>query len=136
MIDDRLSRRAFVGSARAGVTALGLLGPVAMLAAPAPTSPVVLARCETYDLGDVVKCLALAMDQLGGLDSLVAGKTVGVKVNVAGGSRESFRGLSAGRTYQVHPSLVYALAIVLARSAATTTRSVDRTNFTSSLESS
>ncbi len=82
MIDDRLSRRAFVGSATAGVTALGLLGPRAMWAAPAPTSPVVLARCETYDLGDLVKCLALAMDQLGGLDSLVVGKTVGVKVNV------------------------------------------------------
>ena len=63
MIDDRLSRRAFVGSATAGVTALGLLGPRAMWAAPAPTSPVVLARCETYDLGDLVKCLALAMDQ-------------------------------------------------------------------------
>src|SRR5439155_991962 len=66
MIDDRLSRRAFVGSATAGVTALGLLGPRAMWAAPAPTSPVVLARCETYDLGDLAKCLALAMDQLGG----------------------------------------------------------------------
>ncbi len=134
MIDDRLSRRAFVGSATAGVTALGLLGPRAMWAAPAPTSPVVLARCETYDLGDLVKCLALAMDQLGGLDSLVVGKTVGVKVNVAGGSRESFRGLSAGRTYQVHPSLVYALAIILDRAGAKRIRILESTKFTSSLE--
>src|SRR5438128_11591367 len=134
MIDDRLSRRAFVRSATAGVTALGLLGPRAMWAAPAPTSPVVLARCETYDLGDLVKCLALAMDQLGGLDSLVAGKTVGVKVNVAGGSRESFRGLSAGRTYQVHPSLVYALASVLDRAGAKRIRILESTKFTSTLE--
>src|SRR5438552_5317266 len=134
MIGDRLSRRAFVGSATAGVTALGLLGPRAMWAAPAPTSPVVLARCETYDLGDLAKCLALAMDQLGGLDSLVVGKTVGVKVNVAGGSRESFRGLSAGRTYQVHPSLVYALAIVLDRAGAKRIRILESTKFTSSLE--
>src|SRR5438445_13061227 len=109
MIDDRLSRRAFVRSATAGVTALGLLGPRAMWAAPAPTSPGGLARCETYDLGDLVKCLALAMDQLGGLDSLVAGKTGGVKVNVAGGSRESLRGPFARRTYPVQPSLVFAL---------------------------
>src|SRR5438094_9554377 len=109
MIDDRLSRRAFVGSATAGVTALGLLGPRAVWAAPAPTSPVVLARCETYDLGDLVKCLALAMDQLGGMDSLVAGEPVGVKVNVDGGSRDSLLGLCAGSTYQGHVRLVYSL---------------------------
>jgi len=80
--------------------------------------------------------LARMMDQLGGLDSLVGGKTVGVKVNLSGGSREPFRGLSAGRTYQVHPSIVHALAIVLDRAGAKRIRLLESTKMTTPLEQS
>src|SRR5438552_2355230 len=117
MTQNPVSRRTFVAAAgaAAGLTALGLPKPRALWAAPPPTSPVVMARCETYDLADVAKCLTMMMDQLGGLDKLVGGKTVGVKVNLAGVSREPVRGLSAGRTYQVHPTVVHALVIALDR---------------------
>src|SRR5437867_9371834 len=96
-----VSRRTFVraAGAAAGLTALGLTESQVRGATRPPTSPVVLARCDTYELGDVAKCLATMMDQLGGLERLVVGKTVGVKVNLAGVSREPVRGLSAGRTY-------------------------------------
>src|SRR6266436_2028435 len=130
MIGNRVSRRTFVGSAAASLTAFGVLKPRALWAGRAPTSPVVLARCATYEVGDLATSLAIMMDQLGGLDRLIAGKTVGVKVNVSGGSREAFRGLSAGRTYQVHPSVVLALAIVLDRAGAKRIRLLESTKLT------
>ena len=46
-------------------TALGLTKPRGLWAAPSPSSPVALARCETYEISDVSKCLAAMMDQLG-----------------------------------------------------------------------
>jgi uncharacterized protein (DUF362 family) len=76
------------------------------------------------------------IDQLGGLDSLVAGKTVAVKVNVSGGSRDPFLGLSAGRTYQVHPSVIHALAIVLDRAGAKRIRILESTKLRAPLEQS
>src|SRR6266581_3894326 len=72
---------------------------------------------------------------LGGLDRLVAGKTVGVKVNVTGsGAGVPVRGLSAGRTYQVHPSVVHALAINLDRAGAKRIRLLESTTVTAPLE--
>jgi uncharacterized protein (DUF362 family) len=133
-----VSRRAFVraAGAAAGLTALGLTESQVRGAARPPTSPVVLARCDTYELGDVAKCLATMMEQLGGLERLVVGKTVGVKVNLAGVSREPVRGLSPGRTYQVHPSVVHALVIVLDRAGARRIRLLENGQVTTPLEHS
>jgi uncharacterized protein (DUF362 family) len=138
MIREHVSRRTFVRSAAAaaGLAALGLPRPKELWAARAPTSPVALARCETYDLPDLTKCLATMLDQLGGVGSLVAGKTVGVKLNISGGSRQPFLGLPAGRTYQVHPAVVYALALVLDRAGAKRIRLLESTKFTAPLEHS
>lgn len=133
MIEDRLSRRTFVAAA-AGLGALGLAKPSALWAAQPPSSPVALGRCETYEPGDVAKCLAAMMEQLGGLESLVAAKTVGVKINVSGGSSAPFRGLSAGRTYQVHPVVVHALAAALDRAGAKRIRLLESTKLTAPLE--
>jgi uncharacterized protein (DUF362 family) len=137
MIRDRISRRALLGgAAAASLVTLGLPARRTLWAAPPPTSPVVLGRCQTYDLGDVVTCLGVMIGQLGGLDSLVAGKTVAVKVNVSGGSRDPFLGLSAGRTYQVHPSVVHALALVLDRAGAKRIRILESTKWKAPLEQS
>jgi uncharacterized protein (DUF362 family) len=76
------------------------------------------------------------MDQLGGFDTLVVGKTVGVKVNVSGGTRDPYQGLSAGRTYQVHPSVVHALAIIMDRAGAKRIRILESTKFAAPLEQS
>jgi len=57
-------------------------------------------------------------DQLGGLGGLVAGKTVAVKVNLTGHPRQEALGLPAGRTYQVHPDVVLATALLLDRAGA------------------
>ena len=137
MTGHRISRRALVGgAAAAGLATLSLPRHRALWAAPPPTSPVALGRCSTYELADVAKCLGVMIDQLGGLETLVAGKTVGIKVNVSGGSRESFRGWSAGRTYQVHPRIVHALAILLDRAGARRIRILESTKWTTPLEDS
>jgi len=132
-----ISRRVFLGGAgAAGLTALGHSAHRAAGAARPPTSAVALGRCTTYEIADVSKCLAVMMDQLGGLASLAADKTIGVKVNVSGGARDLYRGLPAARTYQVHPSIVHALAIILDRAGAKRIRILESSKFTTPLEQS
>src|ERR1041385_8203240 len=75
---------------RMGLVAAGTMFPGLLVdaqtqgKASAPTSPVALARCDTYDVAKVTEQINKMMDQLGGLRSLVAGKTVGIKVNLTG----------------------------------------------------
>lgn len=131
MIGDRISRRALVGggAAAASLAALGLPAR----AAPAAALPVALGRCATYEPGEVATCLSRLLDQLGGIGTLVAGKTITIKVNVSGGSHDPFRGLPAARTYQVHPSVVYALAVALDRAGAKRLRIVESSKSTKPL---
>jgi uncharacterized protein (DUF362 family) len=58
------------------------------------------------------------VDQLGGLQKLVAGKTVAVKVNLTGDVHQPALGLPPGRTYHVHPQVVLATATLLDRAGA------------------
>src|SRR5271166_3921318 len=77
-------RRTTMGSCRnrrdflrvAGATLLAPLVELPQLraAAPNPSLPVSIARCKDYDLEAVLQQLKAMMDQLGGLDKLVAGK--------------------------------------------------------------
>jgi uncharacterized protein (DUF362 family) len=50
--------------------------------------------------------LTTALDQIGGIDRLIRGKTVTVKLNLTGGPRMKLGGLPAHRTYHVHPDFV------------------------------
>lgn len=95
-------------------------------AAP-PTSPVSLGRCTTYDLPNVLKRLDTMFDQLGGVRKLVAGKTVVLKVNLTGNSKNPALGRPANRTYQTHPNVALATAILLDRAGAKRLRFVDCT---------
>ena len=122
----RCNRREFLKVA--GVSFLAPLVQVPLRAAPAnPSSPVSIARCKTYDLDALVRELQTMMDQLGGLPKLVAGKTVGVKVNLTGNPRQQAVGMPAGRTYQVHPNMVLATAHVLDRAGAKRIRFLEST---------
>ena len=109
---------------RTGVVAAATLFPGLLPEAQAqqrvgaPTSAVALARCDTYDVPKVTEQLTKMMDQLGGIRSLVAGKTVGVKFNLTGSPGGGMLGLPASRTYQIHPAVAQALAIVLDRAGA------------------
>jgi uncharacterized protein (DUF362 family) len=122
----RCHRREFLKVA--GVSVLAPLVQVPLRAAPAkPSSPVSIARCQTYDLDALVRELQTMMDQLGGLPKLVAGKTVAVKVNLTGNPRQPALGMPAGRTYQTHPNVVLATAHVLDRAGAKRIRFLEST---------
>jgi uncharacterized protein (DUF362 family) len=114
-----LNRRAFLrgAAAAAGASALGLL-PRDLPAAPAPSSPVSVARCRAYGVETILGHLEKMTDQLGGMRTLLAGKTVGVKVNLTGNPKQQAVGLPASRTFQVHPDVVLATAALLDRAGA------------------
>src|SRR5262245_31901471 len=98
MSEARISRRALLGWG-AGATGLGALGALPLawprpgwsepeqpdLSAKAPAAPVAIGRCEHYDRQEVTERLAKLFNDLGGIGSLVNGKTVTVKVNITGG---------------------------------------------------
>jgi uncharacterized protein (DUF362 family) len=123
----RCNRREFLKAA-AGASFLAPLINEPLRAAPAKLSaPVSIARCKAYDLNTVLPELQTMMDQLGGLDKLVAGKTVAVKVNLTGNPRQPVLGLPAGRTYQVHPNMVLATALLLDKAGAKRIRFLEGT---------
>jgi len=75
------------------------------LAPKLPTSPVAVAQCPAY--GSAVRpTLATLFDQLGGLDRIVKGKTVAIKLNLTGNANGSLRGMPKGETYWVHPDVI------------------------------
>ncbi len=91
-----------------------LLRPVrANLLAPAPTSPVAIGRCDSYQPQVLAARLGEALDAIGGLRSLVSGKTVTIKLNLTGGPRMKLANLPAYQTYHVHPNFVAATCAAL-----------------------
>jgi hypothetical protein len=56
----------------------------------------------------MVTTLANMFYQLGGLQKLVSGKTVAIKINVTGSSTDRFKGMAQGQTYWVQPQVVSA----------------------------
>lgn len=83
------------------------------LAAKAPSVPVALQRCESYEPRLLRERLDKALDLIGGIGDLVRGKTVTVKLNLTG-FIEDCCGRSAHRTYHTHPSVTAALCAHLA----------------------
>jgi uncharacterized protein (DUF362 family) len=126
---ERFSRREFLQSAAASLAAWGLW-PGEVLPAKAwknPSLPVSIARCKAYHFNAVLARLDKMLDQVGGLKKLVAGKTVAVKVNLTGNPRQKALGLPAGRTYQTHPQVVLATAVLLDRAGAKCIRFLEGT---------
>jgi uncharacterized protein (DUF362 family) len=104
-----LSRRDLFAAAGMAAGALAAKGaPVSS----APSSPVAVAKVAGYG-GDLVAQLETMFDQIGGIGTLVRGRTVAMKLNVMGGG--GFDGYTAGQTSQVHPALVGALTAVLGK---------------------
>ncbi len=83
----------------------------------APTSPVSVQRCESYEPAVVRARLNTALDQIGGIGRLVANKTVTIKINVTGGPGK-LAGLPGFRTYHIHPNVLAALCAAMADAGA------------------
>ncbi len=72
---------------------------------PAPAAPVAVARCNSYG-AEVTPTLNRMFDQLGGLRSIVGGKTVAIKLNLTGGPEQRLGHLPNGVTYWTHPAVI------------------------------
>ncbi|HXI41547.1 MAG TPA: DUF362 domain-containing protein [Bryobacteraceae bacterium] len=99
--------------------------PAALKAAPdAPTAPVSIAKCAAYN-EDVTATLGTMFDQLGGLERIVKGKTVTIKLNLTGSPGLRLQGRPLGVTHYTHPKLVGATAYLMGRAGAKRIRFVE-----------
>ncbi len=95
------------------------------LSARAPSAPVALGSCPTYDRASVTQSLSDLFTLIGGVQDLVKGKWVTVKVNLTGGIGSPLLGLPPGRTYQTHFAVVLATAELLRQAGARHIRFVE-----------
>lgn len=86
--------------------------------AQAPTSPVALARCRTYDTSELLPAMQRMFDQLGGLGRLVQGKTVGIKINLTGSPTYRLGHLPLEDTHYTHPAVIGAASHLMAKAGA------------------
>ena len=116
-----MNRREFLGGA--GAAGLYFVGPGRVRAA-APTAPVAIAKCRSYG-AEFLSATEKMFDQLGGMGSLVKGKTVNIKINMTGSGGSRLNCLSAGRTFWSHPRTVGAVIHLLDKAGARRIRVVE-----------
>ena len=121
----RSSRRRFLGTlGGAGLVLSQTAGKV--FAADAPTAPVAIAKCDNYTT-ELTPALTRLFDQLGGLGRLVNGKTVAIKINMVGGSKDRVGYKPHEETYWTHPYLMGAVTHLLDSAGATRVRILEGT---------
>lgn len=84
----------------------------------APTSPVAIQKCASYDPQVLRRAYDAAFDLLGGLKKIVENRTVTIKINLTGLDWKPVFGLAAQETYQTQPNTVAALCAALAGAGA------------------
>ena len=87
-------------------------------AAAAPAAPVAVARCRTYNPGELLSTLGRMFDQLGGLGRLVKGKTVAVKINLTGAPTYRLGYLPLGDTHYTNPEVIAATVHLMGKAGA------------------
>jgi uncharacterized protein (DUF362 family) len=130
------SRRRFLGLAATAPLAVaagcGGSGTPPTSPSPSPTVPppssgsgvVALTRARSYG-AEAAAALRQGLDLLGGIGSLVSGKTVTVKVNFTGWPIQSILGRTAGEAYVTHGDTALALAQILSENGARRIRFVE-----------
>jgi uncharacterized protein (DUF362 family) len=98
-----------------------IAGPRILSAVQAPASRVAIGLCPQYDR-QVSEVLSTMFDQLGGLDKLVRGKTVAIKLNLTGSPTDKLNAMSNQMTHWVHPQVIGSLVSLLGKSGATRIR--------------
>ncbi|MCP5117026.1 MAG: DUF362 domain-containing protein [bacterium] len=90
----------------------------------APTAPVAVAKCATYGR-ELLPAMRRMFDQLGGLERLVAGKTVAVKLNMTGGATRRLAHEPAEISYWTHPNVAGTFLHLLGRAGAARIRVIE-----------
>jgi uncharacterized protein (DUF362 family) len=136
------NRRTFIERgllAAAGAPLALRLTPRALFAAENATSPihplsssrrseakVAIVSCRTYG-PEVRTAMSKCFDLLGGIGTLVKGKTVAVKLNLTNGDFMPFLGRPVGETFMTHYATAMALAAVLLEAGARRVRFLEST---------
>jgi uncharacterized protein (DUF362 family) len=121
------SRRDFLGAAGMAVGAF-VAGPRILSAVQAPASRVAIGLCPDYDR-QVSEVLSTMFDQLGGLDKLVRGKTVAIKLNMTGPTTDKLNAMPNQMTHWVHPQVIGSLVSLLGKAGATRIRLLESAPF-------
>lgn len=90
----------------------------------AQSTPVAIAKCASYE-EDVTAKLGTLFGQLGGIERLVAGKTVTIKLNLTGSPGLRFQGKAPALTHYTHPKLAGAAAYLMGKAGAKRIRFVE-----------
>lgn len=114
------SRRDFLG-AMGMVASAYMAWPAMASALNTPASRVAIGICPEYNrqIGDV---LSTMFDQLGGLQKLVNGKTVAIKLNLTGFPSSKLNSMPNQMTHWVHPQVIGSLVSLLGNAGATRIR--------------
>ncbi len=83
----------------------------------APAGRVAIGLCPGYNR-QVVDVLSKLFDQLGGIEKLVRGKTVAIKINLTGPSTARLRYISQGMSYWSNPQVIAAAVYLFGRAGA------------------
>jgi uncharacterized protein (DUF362 family) len=121
------SRRQFLGAMGMAAGAY-MARPALASALHAPASRVAIGVCPEYSrqVGDV---LSTMFDQLGGLQTLVSGKTVAIKLNMTGPASDKLNSMPNQMTHWVHPQVIGSLVSLLGKAGATRVRLLESAPF-------
>jgi uncharacterized protein (DUF362 family) len=114
MIRHQQTRREWLRQTAAGLS----LAALPASAAPAPGARVTVARCRTYSPNELLPVMAKMFDQLGGLERLVKGKTVAVKINLTGSPTYRLKYFPLEDTHYTHPQVIAAATHLMGRAGA------------------
>ena len=106
-----------------GTAIVAALGLPKLLRADAPASTVAIVRCRSYQQSDVISKLSSGFDQIGGIEKLVRGKTVGLKLNLTG--NPAIFPLTPDLPYRTNPATVAATVHLLAKAGARRVRIIE-----------
>jgi uncharacterized protein (DUF362 family) len=120
-----ITRRRVLTSLGAAAAGLGLTDRSRGAEAAAPTAPVAIGKCKTYQPAELVATLDTMFDRLGGLGRIVKGKTVAIKLNFNGGSTARLGHLPLGDSHWPHPNLVCATMHLMAKAGVRRVRLVE-----------
>src|SRR3569833_2156116 len=104
-----------------GAAAIGAVCVPKLVKAEAPASRVAIVRCRDY--AQYGRQLSLAFDQIGGIEKLVRGKTVALKLNLTGNPQKF--PLTRELPYRTDPQSVAATVNLFARAGARRIRMIE-----------
>lgn len=118
-MEQNFSRRELLKKMGAAAVSAGAYWAGAPLsAATAPAAPVAIGACKTYSRAELVATLSRMFDQLGGLERLVNGKTVAVKINLTGSATYRVGYLPLGDTHYTNPHVIAAAVYLMGKAGA------------------